>query len=385
MKLFLKSLLLLFFTTSIFAQKTKINKILIPYRDKNLWGLSDTLGNIKVKPVYKEIKDFYIDGGSNFLSRYVVKSNKKYYVIDQNKKVLLPENNVYDSIYLNKYEPNYFWVYKKDKVGLYHKNKEIIPCLYDKISVVANGSYEVQKGKLSGLINSLGKLIIPIEYVNIHRSWDESDEKSKKFVWIAEGMLVEKKFYDIKIPEENLQPMAIDMIKEAVSYNAENEEAIKQLEKKYDEIGYYDKYSRYVIVTLNKKKGAVSLLNQKEIVSPLYDDIKNFATDKEKIVFLVKQNNKYGLVKEGDIKILDCEFDNIEYQYKSGIYLIEKDDKKGCIVFNTIYPYIKPKYLSIKSIDAIQVNNRWQFGLFEVTTEKGRGLVGENGVEFFRD
>mgnify|MGYP006160615057 CR=1 FL=1 len=145
--------------------------------------MSDTLGNIKVKPIYKEIKNFIIDYENDFASRYVVKSNKTYYVIDQNKKVLLPELNTYDSIYLNKNYPNHFWVFKKGKVGLYHKNKEIIGCFYDKITVLANESYEVQNGKLSGLINSLGKLIIPIEYVRIRPSWDEEDEKNPKFVF----------------------------------------------------------------------------------------------------------------------------------------------------------------------------------------------------------
>ena len=383
---FLK-IVFLFIVFQVEAQ-SQSNKVLIPYRDKNLWGLSDTLGNIKVKPSYKEIKHFIIDYSKNFASRYVVKSNKTFYVIDQNKKVLLPELNPYDSIYLNKDFPNHFWVFKKGKVGLFHKNKEIIGCFYDKITVSENESYEVQNGKLSGLINSLGKLIIPIEYVRIRPSWDDEDEKNPKFVWVARGMLAEKKFYDTRIINKSDAYDANKIygevsVSEASSYDYKDVK--KKLESKYDVVGEFDKYSKYVYVTLNQKKGVVNLTNQEEMIAPKHDEIKYFSIDKDKYVFLVKSNQKYGLVKEGNQVLLQNEFDKIEYDNKTRLYILEKENKKGCIVFNTIYPYIQPKYLSIKSLDGIQITDRWQFGLFEVTTEKGKGVVGENGVEFFKD
>ena len=37
--------------SNIFSQKTKKQELLIPYRDGNLWGLCDTLGIVKVKPL----------------------------------------------------------------------------------------------------------------------------------------------------------------------------------------------------------------------------------------------------------------------------------------------------------------------------------------------
>lgn len=314
--------LIVFLFSIVFSIQTEAqnqtNKVLIPYRDKNLWGLSDTLGNIKIKPIYKEIKDFVIDFENDFASRYVVKSNKSYYVIDQNKKVLLPELNVYDSIYLNKEYPNHFWVFKKGKVGLFHKNKEIINCLYDKITVSDNESYEVQKGKLSGLINSMGKLIIPIEYVNIHSSWDDEDEKNPKFVWIAEGMLVEKKFYDTKIISKNYGSNKI-YAEEVGVYEAvpsDNKDIRKKLEAKYDKVDEFYSRSKYVIVTLNQKKGVVNLSNEEEMITPLYDDVTYFSTDKDEYVFRVKSNQKYGLLKEGNKVILENEFDTIEYDSK---------------------------------------------------------------------
>lgn len=379
----------LLFTTLAFSQN---NSPLIPYRDGKLWGFCDTLGNVKVKPLYKEIKDFNINSGENMVSRYVVKTNQKYFVIDQNRKVLLPELNAYDSIYLNKYHENHFWVYKKGKVGLFFKNKEVLPCLYDAISVSYNGSYEVRNGKLCGLVNSLGKLIIPIEYLDIYKSWDDEDETNSKFVWVAKGLLVKKKFYDVIIEKNDdlssssLVGKAVEVMEadETISTDLYNGK-IAKMEAKYDEIAQVNKYSHYAIVISKGKKGVYSLETEKEVVATKYDEVEFFNYDKGKKVFLVKLNQKYGLVKEGNISILECDYDKIEENEKHRVILISKNNKFGCVIFNTIYPPIQPKYKSIKSVDGIPISNSWQFGLFEVETETGKGYVGENGVEFFKN
>lgn len=380
-----KIILIVLLAQNLYSQTTISNKVLIPFRDKNSWGLSDTLGKIIVKPFAKEISDFIITNDGKFISRYVVKTNKTYYVIDKNKKVFLPEINTYDSIRLNKYQPDHFLVYRKGKVGMYHKNKEIVPCLYDDVELTANQSYEVKKGKLYGLINSLGTTVIPIEYTRIHSSWDDEDEKNPKFVWVAKGVLVEKKFYDTKIIRKGDQepPMLMAGVKTVA---AENESEInyneieKRLKQKYDFVKV-NRYSNFASVGKNGKYGIVDIRNEEETIRPVYDEIVNpFQYDHDVIVYKVKKDGKYGLVKPGNISMLNCEFDDITQNN-----ILEKDGKKGYITLNTIYPYIQPKYKTIKTIGGIEVNDRWQFGLFEVTTEKSKGWVGENGVEFFRD
>ncbi|RZJ98942.1 MAG: hypothetical protein EOO46_23310, partial [Flavobacterium sp.] len=354
--------------------------IAIPFRDKNLWGLSDTLGKIVVKPFAKEIKDFLINEDGAFDSRYVIKTNKTYYVIDRNKKVYLPELNTYDSIKLKSNHPNHFWVYKKGLVGLFHKNKEIIPCLYEKVVLTYNDSYIVKKGQVLGLINSLGKLIIPMEYLDISQSWEKNDYENPKFVWIAKGMLVEKNFYDSKIVKKDndygsdLKMSTIDVIEE----KEVDRKTEALLLKKYDAVQIYSNSIAYV--TKNGKKGIVDIFNQEEIIYPIYEEVITYRNKDKKTVYKVKHNGKYGLIQAGNKTILNCEFDAIDYD---GV--IVKDSKRGMIVLNTIYPYIEPKYNTIKEIKNIKVKDDWWFGLFEVTTEKGKGLVGENGVEFFKD
>lgn len=376
-----KTILFVAVLSATASQAQTTCKVAIPFRDKNLWGLSDTLGKIVVKPFAKEIKDFTINSTGKFDSRYVVKTNKTYYVIDRNKKVLLPELNTYDSIRLHSAYPDHFWVLKKGKVGLFHKNKEIIACQYDKVTPTYNDSYIVKKGKVCGLINSTGKLIIPIEYLDIDPSWKEEDEKNPKFVWVAQGMLVEKKFYDAKIIKNTDDDLisGIKVVEEAMPAKTSNNDIKSELLKKYDAVDI-NTYSSIATVTKKGKKGIVSLADEEEVISPKYDHIDYYGWDKDEKVYKVLLDGKYGLVKPRNISILDCEFDEILDNR-----VLIKDNKKGMIVLNTIYPYIKPKYLDIKSRDGIQINDHWQFGLFEVVTENGKGLVGENGVEFFKN
>jgi len=382
MKSILKYSSILLLVIQVNAQINVANKVLIPYREKNLWGFSDTLGNIKVKPIYKEIKDFFIDKDTDFTSMYVVKTNKNYYVIDRNNKIILPETNNYDSIYLNKFYFDRFYIYKKGKMGLY-KNKELIPCLYDKVTILTNESYEVKNGELAGLINSKGKLIIPLAYQNIHPSWEEKDENNSEYVWVAEKEFEEKKFYDFKIPSKFDKRSYYDKIISEESRNGDfdddDEKQKKELELRYDEVAIAS-YNKIAYVTKNNKKGLVRLPNLEEIISPIYDELQDYGWDNQESVYKVKLNNKYGLVKPRNVIVLKCEFDEILVE---GILV--KEGKKGCIIFNSNYPYIEPKYLDIKKYDQISINDNWQFGLFEVTTKNGKGYVGENGVEFFKD
>lgn len=377
-----KTLFLLLISLTIYAQKPINSNVLIPYRNKNLWGLSDTLGNIKVKPIYKDIKDFFIDKDTDFTSMYAVKTNKSYFVIDRNGKVIIPETYGYDSIYVNKFYYDRFLVYKKGKMGLY-KNKELIPCIYDKVEIGTNESYYVKMGKLSGLINAKGKLIIPVLYDDVHPSFEEKDDYNSEYVWVAEKKNEEKKFYDFKIPTKLDRSMYEKNIVEEANSNdddSDKEELFKaKLKERYDKVDIV-MYYKVAYVEKNNKKGLVELPSLKEIISPIYEELSSYGWDNSEIVYKVKLNNKYGFVKPGNVTILNCEFDEIE-----DLGILIKDGKKGYYTFNSIYPYIQPKYLSIKNYDDIDINDTWQFKLFEVTTEKGKGYVGENGVEFFKD
>lgn len=371
----------LLFSLELFSQSAQ-SKVLIPYRVKDLWGLSDTLGNVKVKPIFKEIKDFTIDYKNQFASRYVVKKDAGYFVIDEKLNVLLPVEKNYDSIKLFRDDSNSFIVYKNGNAGVFSKNKEIIKCEYSSIETTKNNSYKVSKGKFDGLINSVGKIVIPVEYLKIYPSWDEEDEKNVQFVWIAKGALVKEKFLDNRIVKNDNIELMYDNVKlveemtfdERVDNDFENSEFLKQ----FDEV-IENRYSDWFVVRKKDKYGIASK-RKKILVELKYDAIENFGYYHGQKCFKVKLNNKYGLVTEKNELVLPCEYSEIARNGK-----LQKDDKYGFILMNTIYKPIETKYNSIKSTTGIEISNRWYFGLFEVTTSSGKGLVGENGVEFFKD
>lgn len=196
-------LLFLLITVHLFSQNVKKNELLIPFREGNSWGLCDTLGVIKVKPFIANFDDFAI--GSDFMGQYVIKNKGKFSIVNQYKKVLLPNTDL-DSLRISNFS-NEILIYKNNKVGLLKDFKIFIPIEYDHISSVANGSFNVTKDHKQGLINSKGKLIIPVEYSFI--GWPKKENVNKeKMDWIAfYGNNEEMIYTDDKIlVEEKLNP-----------------------------------------------------------------------------------------------------------------------------------------------------------------------------------
>ena len=94
--------------------------------------------------VYKrQIINFSI--GNNAKGKYVIKNtNDKISVIDEKKAIILPPTNAYDSIKVSAdYEE--IAIFKNGKMGLFTNMKELIPPVYDRITLKSNYSYEIVK------------------------------------------------------------------------------------------------------------------------------------------------------------------------------------------------------------------------------------------------
>jgi hypothetical protein len=77
-------LLLILLSNLFYSQKSKI---LIPFLENNKWGLSDTLGVIKVKPFADEMIPLFINEESK--SRFKIKRNGRINIIDENLRNIL--------------------------------------------------------------------------------------------------------------------------------------------------------------------------------------------------------------------------------------------------------------------------------------------------------
>ena len=126
---YLTVLMFLINYSAIYSQKNE--KILIPFLVKDKWGLSDTLGNIKIKEFAEKITPFFINEESK--SRYKVTENGINYLIDESNSKIIPKKNGYDDIEVNsKQIVDIYYVYKNNKIGVFH-NKEVVPPIDDRL------------------------------------------------------------------------------------------------------------------------------------------------------------------------------------------------------------------------------------------------------------
>jgi hypothetical protein len=104
---------------------------LIPFRQKKLWGFSDTLGNIKISPVYAAV-DFFTLLGTDYYAE-VFKENKKSLLLTSGK-LAAP---FFDS--LVRFDDEYYYAKDNNKYGIYHLRKKItVPLVYDSLIPVEN-------------------------------------------------------------------------------------------------------------------------------------------------------------------------------------------------------------------------------------------------------
>lgn len=370
----------LFFTTFLFSQ-ANVNP-LIPYREGKIWGFSDTLGKVVIKPYFDALVDVQYDIYSVGKASFLLEKNKKKFVVNEKNQIEVPLNHTYDSIKLKKFDISYFEVFKNGKMGLYSNIKEIIPCNFDNIDIIGNKSYKVFIGNKCGVINSRNKLVVPIKYESIYPSWSDMEGKSK-YVWEAFLGKQSVKYYDEKHVSDYDN---VGVIMDKSSSNAEISFYAKEAEllKIFDTVEIKE-YLQIAYVSKNKKFGVFSLKDNKLLINALYDEVVFAVNNKKQLVFKVKLNDKYGFIGENNILLLPVEYDKIQYNDKIYQYEIFKNNKVGLKIFNTIYPTIEAKYLEVIGYESINIKNNWDFNLFLVKTENGLGYVGENGVEFFKN
>ena len=299
-------LLFLLSVTTAFSQNARKNELLVPYRDGNLWGLCDTLGKVKVKPFTTGMTDF-VTTPPNFKGRYVIKKNGKISIIDQHKKKLLVETSL-DSVQMYLFS-KVVVMYKNNKKGLLRNFKMLIPVQYDDVEFAENESFTVEKKGKKGLINSKGKLIIPIAYTTIYGSWSEnSDENSNKFYWIAknensDGEGEEVNFTDNKVlVEETPEWYSPPVIGMKIQITEEEENRQKRIGEKYGEVvsfpinansGNIDMY----IIKMNGGYGVYDI-NKDKIILKSDDTIIDFGSNNGYVTFLMQKNGQMGLVDE---------------------------------------------------------------------------------------
>lgn len=157
-----------------------ISLILIPIVDNNnKIGFVDNLGNIVITPIYDKIK------GAFRMEQDVVAAsrNKRWTVIDIRGKELLPCK--FTTIWPSKDSCIVsLQTYSGWSVMDVHNDEIIIPeGEYNYIEGFRYGYARVKKNGLWGVINAIGKVVIPAEYkdmLDFYENWDKPETKVRK-------------------------------------------------------------------------------------------------------------------------------------------------------------------------------------------------------------
>lgn len=123
----------------------------------NKWGLINPTSKIVLPINYSEVKPL-----SKNAIRIKIISTRKYGLIDNKGKFIL--DTTQDRIDIKKHAP--YITYRKDGVEglLTNQGKPLVPPIYNSIEYFKKGFAQVTKGPLRGLINKVGREVIPTHY-----------------------------------------------------------------------------------------------------------------------------------------------------------------------------------------------------------------------------
>lgn len=390
MKKYFYYALLTFLFSNLNAQN-KSNKILIPYRDGNLWGYCDTIGRVIVKPYYEELIDFKYDSFQYNLARFVSKKNGKTFVTDQKSELILAPTEEYDSVKIDRYETKLIELYSKNKKGFCFNEKEKSLPLYDDISSDVEGRIIVKKGNKVGIVNSQNQIIVPIDYVQLYRDdkYDDINKNIFKFKWFFlndEGKtgLIDDEIKLVNLNEE--KRIIYDKIIMDSDTRGDDEVSFTEelaLSSNYNKIEKI-KYTNYIIVYKNNKVGVYDSSIKNLIIDVVFDSIE--CISERNVYFKVKNNSETFILNNESKKVTDISFDDFYYDRNISNYVYIKSGKKGIYFFDNYYKLIEAKYTEIIEKKSIPISNKWNFSIFKVKDSNGRiGFVGENGVEYFKN
>ncbi len=145
-----------------------------------LYGLIDTLGNVKIPIQYEEILPLN--------KNLIVKQHGKWGIMDKNQKMIVPiQYDEFNNYYSEPKNNKIIYFVNKDKYVAIYKVKEKLLFKIDNYDHVSDGYFAlgyllVQKNNLFGLIDLNGEIILPViyDYININKNHSVSVEKNRK-------------------------------------------------------------------------------------------------------------------------------------------------------------------------------------------------------------
>lgn len=300
----------------------KINKTAFAFKQAGKWGVFDDEGAIWMQPNYDTI---YVTT-SKLLT---VRKDNQWGIIDFKEKEVLPIKFQEVGAFSNGLSK----VKLNDKYGFVNQHgKTIIPIIYDTAHDYKNGNAIVMQNGKYGIIDGNNKAIAKIEFQDIVRNYSQPYYVAKK----------ENKWSFYSISFEKIAPESFDKI-------------------------FITDSSAFMRVVNNEKCQFFNLQKGNFTFGNTYQECKAFSNG----FALIMLNDKWGVVNEKGILIIQTNYENIDYEYNNGKYIFfVKDKGKVGVLTQDGKQMIPIDYDLITSSDK---------GLFKVKKGNKYGILKSNG------
>ena len=415
-------ILSVFYTSVTFSQP----RYLIPFRDGNLWGYSDTNLNIIVKPKYDQTGIYSYGFG-------LVQKGKYFgYLNAKGVEVVAPQYT-----YLSQFWQNYVVVSKDTINGIIQlqTGKVVLPLNFRNIMDAGNDLFIVigKKGA-QGIFNaSKGTWLLNLEYraikfdsFGIRHTYYTAFKGTRaiRFSLSDKGIYstisnTEIVYHEIKKAEVTPLPAEEEKIEEILEdqidsnntgiacaylvngkmgfYNLTIKDGLKKNDSVpaiFDDIRLIPGTIELLIVKRNGKEGVISLKNR-EVIPLKFDEVKAVDSSFSHGIYIVRLNEKYGLA-QGNTQLLNCKYDTIFQakegfhlvtNHKAGLYIYDKEKSLFNVLIEAEYDYI----LDIRELhpsDFLQsIHNKNDYKtstyLVYISFNNKRGYINLNGKKFF--
>ena len=308
---------------------------------QNKWGVINQDGEEVIQPSYQEMIIIPDKTKDVFICTYNVNEETGTYqtkaINSKNEEILTGYDQIeaLDNMDENSnvwYEENILRVEKNGKYGLIDLlGKELIPVEYDEITVLdgVENSIIIKKDNKMGLVNDTGSIIIECNYKEIKNlgstykdGYITVDDNGKYGVISAtKRQILENKYEEIK----QIALKEYYVVKEDGKTKLINSKGESIIEDGFDDIK--SATSNGVIFTKNNLYGEMSTTGEITLETQ-YQDLKE-ANDG---IYIAKQNDKYGIIDNmGNIQI-SYEYQGITYNEKAKLFFAEDAEYKTSII-----------------------------------------------------
>lgn len=306
-------------------------------KQNNKYGIIDVNGNLLIPIEYDYLYQPY-----NSKNSIVVGKQGKYGVVNWKNNIKLPFE--YESIGV--IGDNFFQVKKNSKSGIVDKyNRVKVPFKYNYIFVYKSGfmSVRMKNGK-EGVLNSKGREIIPTIYdsVSFHRKSKLYivEQDNKMGIIRSNGKtIIPPLFTWVEIINENLFLITDNNFSFFIDRNFKPISSLFKIHQKIESDN-----TNYYVTSKNKKMGIINCEN-KIIIPFVYDTIIPVLKYYRKNYFIVSQNKKYGLINKAKT-IVDCKYSDFFIdEYEKHVFLFNKNTTLKYPEYNKKIDTIKGRFV----------------------------------------